>query len=189
MRSLQIAFCQSGLRAAGSHIAQLDDPVGVIRVDGSIEVERCGADDRHIFGHGHADIFNGIPLVRQIQRLLQEAVRVRLISFRSKSQSFPSAQIALHPLGSRQRPFRLIAPLVDALDEHANGRLVHDAGVDSLKPMIVPADDELRILAPGPFFRSEGFDHEFLGRLNALIDIPECAGAVGHLADDVTPEF
>src|SRR5438105_15780439 len=53
----------------------------------------------------------------------------------------PSAlQIQLPVLGARQREFLLSSPLIYAHHKNLHGRLVLDPVIDSLEPVIVPAE-------------------------------------------------
>src|SRR5258705_4259892 len=78
-------------------------------------------------------------------------------------------EIIFCPLGLRQRPIRSGPPLVGAHQPVAHRRLVHDAGVLPLQPMVIPADDLVVVLMEWPLQVSRPAKQPLLWR----IDIPE----------------
>src|SRR5260221_2443765 len=73
------------------------------------------------------------------------------------------------PLRLRQRPIHSGPPLVGAHQPVAPRRLVHDAGVLPLQPMVIPADDLVVVLMEWPLQVSRPGKQQLLWR----IDIPE----------------
>ena len=66
------------------------------------------------------------------------------------AQCAVGAEVPARPCGARERPLVLVAIDVPALDQEPDRRLVHEAGVDALQPVVVPAQDQVMVVGPGP---------------------------------------
>src|SRR5262249_55210526 len=77
-------------------------------------------------------------------------------------QSLPMREVVLCPLRLWQRPIGSGSPLVRSHEPVAHRRLIHDASVLSLQPVIVPPDDLVVMLVEWPFeVRRSGEDQLF----------------------------
>src|ERR1700689_2146359 len=74
----------------------------------------------------------------------------------------------------RQRPIRSGPPLVGAHEPVAHRRIVHDAGILSLQPMIVPADDLVVVLMEWPLEVSRPGKQQLL-RCIDILEVVLCA--------------
>src|ERR1700722_20071443 len=77
-------------------------------------------------------------------------------------------EIVFGPPRLRQRPIRSGPPLVGAHEPVAHRRIVHDAGVLTLQPMIVPADDLVVVLMEWPLQVSRPGKQQLLWRIDIL---------------------
>lgn len=59
-------------------------------------------------------------------------------------------EVEFRPLRFRQRPFLGLLPLARILDEKLHRRLVHDAGIDALQPVVEPAQGLVGVLVHRP---------------------------------------
>src|ERR1700729_1725025 len=72
------------------------------------------------------------------------------------------------PLRLRQRPIRSGPPLVGSHKPVTHRRLVHDTGVLSLQPMVVPADNLIVVLIEWPLQVSRPSKQQLLWRIDIL---------------------
>src|SRR5439155_17210226 len=68
------------------------------------------------------------------------------------TQSTAALQIQLAPVRlAEQRPFAGLDPFFGAADPDLDGRLVHDARINALEPVVEPAEDLIMPLVVGSF--------------------------------------
>src|ERR1700724_2763426 len=77
-------------------------------------------------------------------------------------------EVVFGPLRLRQRPIRSGPPLVGAHQPVTHRRLVHDAGVLPLQPMVIPADDLVVELMEWPLQVSWPGKQQLLRRIDIL---------------------
>src|SRR6202035_6021302 len=83
-------------------------------------------------------------------------------------QAVPAAEIEFCPLGYRQWPVGGRAPFVSAREPVPDWRILHDAGIDALEPIIVPADYFVMQLMERSLQMRRPREHQLFGSIDIL---------------------
>ncbi len=113
-------------------------------------------------GHLERHLRENIGLPLRIADLAARPGRIR-------RELLPAGKVILGPLRLRQWPVAASTPFVGAHHPVANRRFIHDTGLDTLQPVVIPTNDLVVVLMEWPFQMSRPREKQ----LAWLLDVPE----------------
>ena len=143
LRQVPLSLASGAVGAVRPQIFQRNDPVGVVTVDRGPELHGNGPGNEHVFGQRICHVPQFGNLIGEGGGGLNKSVRfvgpvpgagVNGVAL----QTLPGIEVEWGPLSFRQWPALAAVPLIFPGDVVANGRFVHNAGINAFEPVVIP---------------------------------------------------